>query len=77
MPPCATGSRVAGRREGRLSRSCEWPQRSRRRSLGRFEERHDNGLKVLEYGLPGGFRVRVGKTERDNDELRERPKAPA
>ncbi len=26
-------------------------------------------LKILEYGLPGGFRVLVGKTERDNDEL--------
>lgn len=26
-------------------------------------------MKVIEYGLPGGFRVLVGKTERDNDEL--------
>ncbi len=26
-------------------------------------------LKLLEYSLPGGFRVLVGKTDRDNDEL--------
>jgi predicted ribosome quality control (RQC) complex YloA/Tae2 family protein len=26
-------------------------------------------VKILEYALPGGFRVLVGKTERDNDEL--------
>jgi predicted ribosome quality control (RQC) complex YloA/Tae2 family protein len=27
------------------------------------------GVKLLEYQLPGDFRVLVGKTDRDNDEL--------
>ncbi len=26
-------------------------------------------VKLIEYGLPGGFRVLVGKTDADNDEL--------
>jgi hypothetical protein len=31
-------------RKGRLSRSCEWPQRSQGRSPGRSEERHNDAL---------------------------------
>jgi predicted ribosome quality control (RQC) complex YloA/Tae2 family protein len=41
----------------------------RRSSWTKGLQRKALGLKLIEYELPGGFRVLVGKTDRDNDEL--------